>query len=692
MSIQFSNYYITNTIPANNTVTSNDQSTNTDQTSNTNTPAANNGISNVVTYTLQQAQAYAQDLMNANQEITNVIQNAQNSPTHTIDTPRLENAQAQQILNFQLLQSAIQGLYTQLTPAQLQPLTSALSDTTLLLQQAQQTEKKLTQDTLNIRKLLAYIDAGNYTQTAQTIQPNQSTLPTLQTSLANARAQQQANAALLDIQIKALQALNTPTAQLLPLQNAYFESTQTLTDSDFNTDSINAYEQVYSPYQTSNNNNILFYLGLTPKPAAGSANANTWGSWVTLNADGTISTLNNPQALYSALTNLSNTYFPNYNTATNSFTLGTNNVLYPGQSPSPATISGENWANVQNFAIRMGYMPKANATTTPPATLPAYIQAIPNSNPTTYVVTLDPTPLQSMIGATAPFQHQTTPLTTSETTAWLKVFKPNVNVINLTGTVLHYPYIPDSSPNLILTQKKESILGLMTTMISSLKTDFLEPQQKAASVYTDFYNKFNSDVYNELSKYIKPTSKTDNTAGNYLKFEGNTFKGIINIFYGKYFDAAGKAKTDAPSAILYPPQTGTTISEKLPNGNTLTLADAIQWASSFGLSPAQVGTASSPGRCIMNYPPGTESYVVQIDPQPIQNMQNSNPPDGEVLIQTYQAWNTGFESEVSKLKNQLQLFAQAAQNALSTYQSRNDLFSSLISSLHRSLQGVIDRW
>lgn len=689
MSIQFPNYYITNTIPANNTVTSNDQSTNTDQTSNTNTPAANNGISNVVTYTLQQAQAYAQDLMNANQEISNVIQNAQNSPTHTIDTPRLENAQAQQILNFQLLQSAIQGLYTQLTPAQLQPLTSALSDTTLLLQQAQQTEKKLTQDTLNIRKLLAYIDAGNYTQTAQTIQPNQSTLPTLQTALANARAQQQANAALLDIQIKALQALNTPTAQLLPLQNAYFESTQTLTDSDFNTDSIDAYEKVYSPYQTSNNDNILFYLGLTPKPAAGSANANTWGSWVTLNADGTISTLNNPQALYSALTNLSNTYFPNYNTATNSFTLGTNNVLYPGQSPSPATISGENWANVQNFAIRMGYMPKANATTTPPANLPPYIRVVSNSNPATYAVTLDPTPLQSMIGATEPFKNQATPLTTSETTAWLKVFKPNVNVINLTGTVLHYPYIPDSSPNLILTQKKESILGLMTTMISSLKTDFLEPQQKAASVYTDFYNKFNSDVYNELSKYIKPTSKTDNTAGNYLKFEGNNFNGLVNTFYDKYFDAAGKAKTTSPSAILYPPQTGTTVSSTLPDGTPLTLADAIQWASSFGLSPAQVGTTSSPGRCIKQFGAG---YVVQIDPQPIQNIKNSNPPDGEVLIQTYQAWNTGFESEVSKLKNQLQLFAQSAQNALSTYQSRNDLFSSLISSLHRSLQGVIDRW
>lgn len=692
MSIQFSNYYITNTIPANNTVTSNDQSTNTDQTSNTNTPAANNGISNVVTYTLQQAQAYAQDLMNANQEITNVIQNAQNSPTHTIDTPRLENAQAQQILNFQLLQSAIQGLYTQLTPAQLQPLTSALSDTTLLLQQAQQTEKKLTQDTLNIRKLLAYIDAGNYTQTAQMIQPNQSTLPTLQTALANARAQQQANAALLDIQIKALQALNTPTAQLLPLQNAYFESTQTLTDSDFNTDSINAYEKVYSPYQTSNNNNILFYLGLTPKPAAGSANANTWGGWVTLNADGTISTLNNPQALYSALTNLSNTYFPNYNTATNSFTLGTNNVLYPGQSPSPATISGENWANVQNFAIRMGYMPKANATTTPPATLPAYIKAIPNSNPTTYVVTLDPTPLQSMIGATAPFQHQTTPLTTSETTAWLKVFKPNVNVINLTGTVLHYPYIPDSSPNLILTQKKENILGLMTTMISSLKTDFLEPQQKAASVYTDFYNQFNSQVYNHLSEFIRSTNRTDSAAGNYLTFHSSAgdggFMALVNGFYNTYFDGNGQAITT--SAILYPPQTGATISSTLPDGTPLTLTDAIKWASSFGLSPAQVGTTSSPGRCIKQVGSG---YVVQIDPQPIQNIKNSNPPNGqEVLIQTYQAWNTGFESEVSKLKNQLQLFAQAAQNALSTYQSRNDLFSSLISSLHRSLQGVIDRW
>lgn len=685
MSIQFSNYYIHNTVLPNNTTTSSDQSTNTDQTNNTNTPAASNGISNVVTYTLQQAQIYAQNLMTANQEIASVIQNAQNNPAHTIDTARLQNAQAQQVLNFQLLQSAIQGLYAQLTPAQLQPLTTALSDTTLLLQQAQQTEKKLTQDTLNIRKLLAQIDAGNYTQTAQTIQPNQSTLQTLQTALANARAQQQADAGLLDIQIKALQALNTPTTQLLPLQNAYFESTQTLTDSDFNTDSVNAYEQFYSPYQTSLDNNILFHLGLTPKPATGSANG--WGSWVTLNADGTISTLNNPQALFSALADSFNTYFPNYNAATNSFTAGLNNVLYPGQPLFPFSLTGENWANVQNFAIRMGYMPKANATTTPPATLPPYIQVIPNSNPSTYVVTLDPTPLQSMIGATAPFQNQTTPLTTSQTTAWLKIFKPNVNVIDLTGTVLHYPYIPDSSPNRVLTQKKESILGLMSTMTSSLKTDFLEPQQKAASAYTDFYNQFNSDVYNHLSESISQTSKTDNTAGNYLRFDSPLFMGHVNSFYDTYFDGNGKAKIT--SAILYPPQIGATISSTLSNGDTLTLAEAIQWASSFGLSPDQVGTTSSPGRCIQQVGSG---YVVQIDAKPIQDIKNSNPPNGEVLIQRYQAWNTGFESDVSKLKNQLQLFAQSAQNALSTYQSRNDLFSSLISSLNRALQGVIDRW
>lgn len=687
MSIQFSNYYINNTVLPSQTTANNTQNSNTQQTNNTNSSAASNSVSNVVTYTLQQAQGFAQDLMHANEEIARVIQNAQNSATHSIDTPRLQNAQAQQILNFQLLQSAIQGLYSQLTPAQLEPLTTVLSDTTLLLQQAQQTANQLTQDTLNIRKLLAQIDAGNYTQTAQTLQPNQSSLSTTQATLANARAQQQAKAALLDIQIQALQALNTSSTQLLPLQNAYFESTQTLTDSDFNTDSVNAYEHVYSPYQTSNNDNILFYLGLTPKPATGSANANNWGSWVTLNADGTISTLNNPQALYSALNSLFNTYFPNYNTDTNNFTLGTNNVLYPSQSSSPATISGANWANVQNFAIRMGYMPKTNATITPPTPLPAYIKAVPNSNPVTYAVTLEPTPLQSMIGATEPFKNKTTALTSSETTTWSKFFKPNVNVINLTGTVLRFPYIPDSSPNRVLTQKKESICGLMATMISSLKTDFLEPQKKAASTFTDFYNEFDSQVYNRLSECIRPTNKTDNTAGNYLIFNGNNFIGFVNGFYDPYFDSNGKAKVT--SAILYPPQSGTTISSTLPNGSPLTLADAIQWARSFGLSLDQVGTTSNPGRCIKQFGSG---YVVQIDPKPIQDIKNSNPPYGEVLIQIYQAWNTGFESEVSKLKNQLQLFAQAAQNALSTYQSSNDLFSSLISSLSRSLQGVIDRW
>lgn len=394
------------------------------------------------------------------------------------------------------------------------------------------------------------------------------------------------------------------------------------------------------------------------------------------------------------------------------------NILYPVQTTGATTITGASWQNVQAFAVQSAMMSATNATTTAPATLPSYIQAVAGSNPPTYIVTIDPAPLASIIQATNNLaQNPTSNLTASSANfqSWLKIFNAMQNTIILTGTGLQYPYIPNSLPNAESSQTTQSIMGLMSGMIHNLQTSYLQPQQTAATQYTAFFSAFNSQVYNQLANDVKASSTTSNTGASYINFNCSSFEASLVKFAQAYFTLTPaqsstnvtnnqpitNAVPNSTSAILYPPQNSSTISPVLPNGSTLTLAEAKAWAQNFGYSQDQINGATNPLQlpCIVQVTDnGITGYVVIADPQPVVNMLNSlqtlvsQNSSGDMLVQTYQAWNDGFESNLSTMKNQLQTFAQSYQTAVSLYQSDIDLFSSLISALYKALQQIISNW
>lgn len=637
---------------------STDQSVNTQtaNVANTVTPTVATPFSTVLTSTLGDAQNYASLLTQANNDIKNILKNAVDNNT-SVDQAALQDAQARQTLNTHLLQSALQGLYAQLTKSnatitadQLKPLEDTMNNTVTLLVKAQQDANNLTQAILKVNNILYNANSGGTSN---------------QTDLQTAQNQKTLAAQQLKVSIDALKAQLSPPTQtaLQPLEHVLFLSTLTLTDQDFNTASVNAYNQVYKNY-SSDLSNILKHLGLTSQPSTTDPN---WGDWVTFDNQGNISVLKNPKSLNDALIALRNNYFAS--------TPATKNVLFPLSQGS--TISGGNWADVQEFAVRMGYMSRSDVKDSPPATLPSYIQAITTSTPTTYVVTLDKGQLDAMIAITSRFSSSTDiALSTSDTQTWRNTFQYNAMNALKTATVLQYPYLPDSLPLLppgssdaLLSQ---SLLGKVSIMVRDLKTDYLEPQQKAATAYSDFYNQFNIDVYSQISNMVSERQgshgKDGNENANYIFFNQNGATNLINSFYNKYFNPV------TTKTILYPPQTTSTIQ------GISSQDSAKQWAEDFGMSADQIS------RCVVNI---NGSYVVQIDPNPILAMRNGMPGNGDVIIQRYQAWNTGFETQVDTLKNQLQIFAQKTQNALSNYQSRNDLFSSLITAFIDSLKKVI---
>ncbi|OPA97813.1 hypothetical protein BFW89_27465 [Pseudomonas synxantha] len=201
---------------------------------------------------------------------------------------------------------------------------------------------------------------------------------------------------------------------------------------------------------------------------------------------------------------------------------------------------------------------------------------------------------------------------------------------------------------------------VLEDMIGFIKKDYLAVYENALKKYSDFYKRFNEEVMSKMGSWVK--GKND---GKEVEL---SIRRIGQALGNLIYDSTRK------DYFLY-----TAASKQ----------DAEKWAAAMGLPSSSVIKS---GAFV-----GGVKWVVVIDVSPLTTMQEEVKKMGDyfsadglasVDSSKFQAWQTGFNSQESELKNQLQMFTTKYGNANSYHENFNKILSSQLSQYAEMLKNI----
>ena len=201
----------------------------------------------------------------------------------------------------------------------------------------------------------------------------------------------------------------------------------------------------------------------------------------------------------------------------------------------------------------------------------------------------------------------------------------------------------------------------LNNMIDFIKGGYLSPYEVLLTRYTAFYKQFNEDVMSKMGGWV--TGKDD---GKRIEVNGDLYS-ELESFTNQYSVLA--------QDILYPSG-----ANNIYGG--VGKDEAEKWAQAFGQDKSNVAQLLD------------GSYVVKLDMGPINSMMSGLDALGmrdTVTLDSakFQAWQTGFNTQESELKNKLQMFTTKYGNANSYHENFNKILSSQLSQYAEMLKAIV---
>ncbi|VVO48574.1 IpaD/SipD/SspD family type III secretion system needle tip protein [Pseudomonas fluorescens] len=200
---------------------------------------------------------------------------------------------------------------------------------------------------------------------------------------------------------------------------------------------------------------------------------------------------------------------------------------------------------------------------------------------------------------------------------------------------------PPASPGSTAISETDDFFQKLLDMIKFIREDYLAVYEELIAKYSAFFKDFNESIMSKLGGWITGVN------------EGKDVR--ISLELRDELDRLVQKYSSIPEGVLFTGQTQ---------------EEALRWAQAFGMSPESVR------------PDGNGGFVIMIDVSPLVAMRDTFPPFLPFITwdsAKFQAWQTGFNSQESEMKNQLQVFTTKYGNANSYYENFNKILSSQLS-------------
>ena len=198
----------------------------------------------------------------------------------------------------------------------------------------------------------------------------------------------------------------------------------------------------------------------------------------------------------------------------------------------------------------------------------------------------------------------------------------------------------------------------LTDLIDLIGADYLKIYEELIQKYSDLFTEFNEKIMAKMGDWIKGVND-----GKEIDFDLGEIKNELTALIAKF-----KSTTIFPLA----PAVGAS------------LAEVNKWKEALGLPDACVVLAST----------NPISYKLVMDSSPLQTMLDSLPLGNSVVpippapwpphtvrwdSAKFQAWQTGFNTQESELKNKLQMLTSKYSSANAYHDNFNKILSSQLS-------------
>ncbi|AZC90106.1 IpaD/SipD/SspD family type III secretion system needle tip protein [Pseudomonas carnis] len=224
----------------------------------------------------------------------------------------------------------------------------------------------------------------------------------------------------------------------------------------------------------------------------------------------------------------------------------------------------------------------------------------------------------------------------------------------VTDTTMQLEMISSGPSDIKSSRASDSYFDDLLGMIDFIKSDYLAAYEGLLTRYSEFYKEFNEKIMAHMGEWIEGVDD-----GKRVRIDGD-MKKELKALLNKY--------SKPPTGIVYPPG---------ENVKPVSLDEAYKWADAMGVSRTNVQAYG-------------DGYVVMMDLSPLNEMVSVHPSVHSSTIYLdsakFQAWQTGFNSLESEMKNQLQLFTTKYGNANSYYENFNKILSSQLSQFSEMLK------
>ena len=194
-------------------------------------------------------------------------------------------------------------------------------------------------------------------------------------------------------------------------------------------------------------------------------------------------------------------------------------------------------------------------------------------------------------------------------------------------------------------------------LIDLVGAEYLAVYENVIQRYSAMFKAFNEQVTAKLAEHIKGIDD-----GKKVQLNGNQIRSALIRVINQF--------AVYPAGALYPlpgqPQTPSSYQ------------DSLRWAAAMGLPASQVQPR----------PP----FAVMMDATPLYTILNSIPGSDVVEWDSarFQAWQTGFNTQESEMKNQLQVFTSKYANAHAYHDNFNKVLSSQLSQYAEMLKAYLN--
>ena len=245
----------------------------------------------------------------------------------------------------------------------------------------------------------------------------------------------------------------------------------------------------------------------------------------------------------------------------------------------------------------------------------------------------------------------------------------------------HAKSLEDALQVFVAANPKVGFFDQLEKMIRFIKSDYLKVYEGLVKKYSDFYTEFNQQVMAKMGGWV--TGKDD---GKKVELDGGLYD-ALSALREKY--------AVAPAGAFYP----------LENAGPASKDDATKWAIAMGLiTEKDVVDNSDKFQKIVQQ--NGSGWNVMMDLSSLDSMLESLPSERRLVSAkplkyawsgktetwdsaSFQSWQTGFNSNESDLKNQLQMFSTKYGSANSYYENFNKILSSQLAQYADMLKGYL---